>query len=141
MPGKRNGALLSPLAPTGVYQRIPVSDLLFDLKNPRLAEFGIPDNASQLDVLKTLWQHMAIEEIAMSIAHNGYFEHEPLFVEQADRQKYVVIEGNRRLAAVKLLLDADLRNRLRAFDLPTITAERRREIADLPIIITTRRDS
>ena len=111
------------------------------MNNPRLAEFGLRQDATQLDVLKTLWQNMAIEEIAMSIAHNGYFNHEPLFVETSQHNKFVVIEGNRRLAAVKLLLDSDLRNRLRATDLPPITPERREEISTLPIIITTRRDS
>ena len=52
---------------------------------------------------------MAVAEVAMSIAWNGYFQHEPLFVEKTSRGDMVVIEGNRRLAAVKLLLDADLR--------------------------------
>ncbi len=45
----------------------------------------------------------------MSIAYSGYFDYEPVFVEKAKDGEFIVIEGNRRLAAVKLLLDAGLR--------------------------------
>ena len=141
MPARQDQAVLSPAAPSGVYERIPVENLSFDAKNPRLAEFGLSDDASQSQILQTLWKHMAIQEIAMSIAHSGYFNHEPLFVETGHGSKFVVIEGNRRLAAVNLLLNSDLRERLRATDLPAIGPERRREISTLPAILTTRRDA
>ena len=130
-----------PPPPDGVYDRVAVDNLLFDSMNPRLAEFRLEEDVSQFDVLKTLWQNMAVQEIAMSIAYNGYFEHEPLFVEAEGKHKFVVIEGNRRLAAVKLLLDSDLRNRVKATDLPAVSTERRRELAALPVIVTTRRES
>src|ERR1022692_778647 len=86
-------------------QSVPIRDLLLDPDNPRLAEFGISAGASQFDLLKTLWDEMAVAEVAMSIAYSGYFQHEPLFVENSGDGTYVVIEGNRRLAAVKLLVD------------------------------------
>src|SRR5208282_6482771 len=92
------------------YERFPVDKLLFDARNPRLAEYGIEPDANQSELLKALWQKMAIEELAMSIAYNGYFKHEPLFLEKHG-SKYIVIEGNRCLAAVELLLDKDLRAR------------------------------
>ncbi len=132
---------LSPRAEdkTEPYERFPVDGLLFDAQNPRLAEYGIDPRASQSDLLKTLWDKMAIEELAMSIAFNGYFPHEPLFLEKAG-SNLVVIEGNRRLAAVKLLLDRSLRDKLRANDLPEITKERRLEISTLPAVVTTRQD-
>src|SRR5260370_23417049 len=111
---KQTHAILSPPAPSGVYERFPVRDRVFDGKSPRLAEFGLSEDASQFQILQTLWKHMAIQEIAMSIAHSGYFNHEPLFVEAGPGNKFVVIEGNRRLAAVNLLLKPELRERLRA---------------------------
>jgi hypothetical protein len=119
------------------YERFPVDSLLFDVKNPRLAEFVIEPNASQADLLKILWEKMAIEELAMSIAYNGYFVHEPLFLEESGKN-LVVIEGNRRLAAVKLLLDKEARTHLRATDLPEISEARRKELATLPCLLTTR---
>jgi len=141
MPARENQANASPPAPVGAYERIPVENLLFDARNPRLAEFGLSEDAGQSQILQTLWKHMAIQEIAMSIAHSGYFNHEPLFVESGPGHKFVVIEGNRRLAAVNLLLNSELRERLKATDLPSINAERRHEISTLPAIRTTRRDA
>jgi hypothetical protein len=114
---------------------------LLDAKNPRLAELGIASNATQFDLLKALWEKMAVEEVAMSIAYSGYFEHEPLFVEAASDGTYVVIEGNRRFAAVQLLVDANLRQRVKATKLPSITPERAESLAELPVIVTTRKES
>jgi hypothetical protein len=132
---------VAPTEPVGPYERVPVEKLSLDAENPRLAEFGISIRSSQFDLLKTLWDEMAVQEIAMSIAFSGYFEHEPLFVEKDNQGHLVVIEGNRRLAAVKLLLDADLRRRVKATDLPTISAARAKEISTLPVVTTTRQEA
>ena len=123
------------------YQHIDLDKLLLDATNPRLAELGIPKTASQFELLKALWDEMAVEEVAMSIAYSGYFEHEPLFVEDNGHGKYVVIEGNRRLAAVKLLVDASLRQKVKATRLPPIDATASKKLKTLPIILTTRKDS
>jgi ParB-like nuclease family protein len=126
--------------PEGPYPLIPQDKLLLDVNNPRLAEFGVSPKANQFDLLKVLWENMAVQEVAMSIAHNGFFSHEPLFVEKNKKGHLVVIEGNRRLAAVRLLLSADLRDRLKATDLPAISPERAREIFKLPVVETTRKN-
>ena len=75
----------------------------------------------------------------MSIAENGFFPHEPLFVAEEDDQ-LVVIEGNRRLAAVQLLCDAELRERLRVRNLPPISADQQHELESLPAIRCNRED-
>jgi len=85
---------------------------------------------------------MDVEEVAMSIAHSGYFDYEPLFVEQASNGRdFVVIEGNRRLAAVRILTDPELRKKLRATHLPKISQEGIAKLQELPAIITTRKAS
>jgi hypothetical protein len=126
------------------YTHYSIDSLLLDAENPRLVEYGLTAKATQFDILKILWERMAVEEVAMSIAHNGYFEHEPLFAtERRGLANFVVIEGNRRLAAVKLLLDGTLRRRLRATNLPEIdriAPARRAELTQLPVVITTKRD-
>lgn len=126
--------------PLGQAIRIKLADLLLDCENPRLAEFGITSNASQFELTKVLWERMAVVEVAMSIAYSGYFEYEPLFVERASAGKYTVIEGNRRLAAVRLLTDPELRKKLRATDLPEINTERLESLSALPAIVTTRKE-
>lgn len=129
------------VAPNGGYQRVDIEDLLLDVKNPRLAELGITSSATQFDLVKSLWDEMAVEEVAMSIAYSGYFDHEPLFVEPMSKGKYVVIEGNRRFAAVKLLVDGSLRQKVKATKLPAVSKERAESLQTLPVIVTTRKDS
>lgn len=138
---KKDTVMVSPAIPANSgYKRIKLDKLKLDATNPRLAELGIPSTATPFELLKALWDEMAVEEVAMSIAYSGYFEHEPLFVEDSGDGTYVVIEGNRRLAAVKLLVDPALRQRVKA-KLPTIDAKRAAELAELPVIVTTREES
>lgn len=131
MRGARDAA-----APPG-YERVPTEDLCFDAKNPRLVEYVGKPEPSQQDLLRVLWEQMAVDELAMSIAASGYFDYEPLFVTTENR-KDVVIEGNRRLAAVRLLLDDQLRQDLRATDLPEVSSGIARSLRTLPVIRTTR---
>lgn len=124
------------------YKQFKTKDLLLDPENPRIVEFGLGDKPTQFDITKALWERMAVNEVAMSIAWNGYFEHEPLFIEERNGNRFV-IEGNRRLAAVKLLLDAELRKKVGATDLPDIdkiSPGRRAELTELPGKLTTSKD-
>ena len=119
---KKNVAVPPEIPENAGYDHIELDKLFLDASNPRLAELGISKDASQPELLKALWDEMAVEEVAMSIAYSGYFEHEPLFVEDSGDGTYVVIEGNRRLAAVKLLVDTSLRQKVKATKLPAISA-------------------
>ncbi len=126
----------APTAPSA-YERLEVEKLLFDPRNPRLVDYTDGEDLTQDELLTILWQNMAVDEIAMSIAANGYFSHEPLFVAEEEGNLYV-IEGNRRLAAVKLLLNSELRLQLRATDLPKIPPSVAETLRTLPVVPTTR---
>jgi hypothetical protein len=82
-------------------------DLSFDKQNPRIAEFSVGNDLSEQDIIKILWNVMGVEEIVLSIKASGFFEHEPLIAVKENNQ-LVVIEGNRRLAAVKCILNPEL---------------------------------
>jgi hypothetical protein len=129
----------APSEQTQPYERVAVEKLQLDGKNPRLAEFSLGSKPTQQELLDVLWQKMAVDELAMSIAAMGYFNHEPIFVAEEDG-KLVVVEGNRRVAAVKILLDREARRRLGIEDLPRISAARIKELATLPVVKTTRQD-
>jgi hypothetical protein len=116
---------------------VPISDLLFDSTNPRLAERG--PETPQEEILEILWRDFAVDEIAFSIAANGYFEYEPLFAAK-EGGAWVVVEGNRRLAAVKLLTDSRLRRKVDATDLPQLNATSRRKLETLPVVRADRAD-
>lgn len=116
-----------------------VSDLRFDRKNPRLAEFNLTDDSEESEVIEILWEAMDVEELTMSIAASGFFPHEPVLVTK-ERGKYIVIEGNRRLAAVKLLLNPNLAPGLAA-NIPGIGKEAKDALAEIPTISSTREDA
>lgn len=117
--------------------QIPLENLLLDVENPRLVSINY--EKTQGGLVKALYSEMAIDEVALSIAANGYFQQEPLFVirEKIGSKatgKYIVVEGNRRLAAVKLLSDPALRKRLKASDIPEITKDAVAKLKSLPAI-------
>ena len=133
---QKEQALASPVA-----EDVPTSELCFDYKNPRL--FREHDETEEELVLR-LWRDFAVDEVALSIAHNGYFHHEPLFATTEDEredERLVVIEGNRRLAAVRLLTDDKLRKRIKATDLPDISQQRRKALKKLPVIKCQRNEA
>jgi hypothetical protein len=119
--------------------RLPVDNLLLDPQNPRLAMGAGTESPSQFDLIKVLWTEMAVDELVLSIAANGYFPEEPLFVIPTspgnDDTKYTVLEGNRRLAAVRILLDDELREKLRATKMPRIDHPDKEKLSTLPASI------
>lgn len=120
-----------------VAKDLRTQDLLLDPENPRLRDAGLSANPTQDQITKALWDQMAVDEVALSIAKNGFFRHEPLYAEKQGNTLYV-IEGNRRLAAVKLLRDPELAARLDIKSLPEITEQRREELATLPVVVCPR---
>jgi hypothetical protein len=119
---------------------IPLHSIELDNKNPRLAEEH--QGGNQFDILKVLYDEFDLDEIAYSMAENGYFDEEPIVVipknlpkdfkwvkdvEALEENlkglllsnknvKFVVVEGNRRISSVKLLSDKSLREKLKIRD-------------------------
>ena len=119
--------------------QMEVSKLTFDSKNPRLVDSGLKDNSTEAEIIEVLWNTMDVRELVMSIAASGFFSHEPIIVAK-ENGKNVVIEGNRRLAAVKLLLDPELSPKLSP-NVPQISTDVKRDIRELPAVISTREKS
>ena len=120
-------------------------DLLLDERNPRLVGLLTTDKTgekpSQEELLRVIWENMAINGLAASIASDGFYRHEPLLAEPLGGGKYVVIEGNRRLATVRLLLDKKLRQELKATDLPSLEGEQLKLLDKLPVWAVSRKDA
>jgi hypothetical protein len=121
---------------------IDIENLDFDADNPRLREVGVPLEADQLSIAEALWTHLQAEEIAMSIiAAKTFFSHEPLMVELATNGRYTVIEGNRRLVAVKAIVDRRFRKAIgaeRFEEFKDSTPELEKRLKRLPCIVTSR---
>jgi ParB-like nuclease domain len=123
--------------PVPDVQSLPTRSLLFDPENPRL-KVDRPDDASQLELFAMLWQDFAVDELVSSIAANGFFQYEPIFA-YADGPNYVVIEGNRRLAAVKALT-GEFGVPAKVQVLPKISEELKQQLEYLPVRVTSRSD-
>ena len=125
-------------------RRIPLGDLLLDKQNPRL-NIEATATLDQNQLASLLWKHNAVDEIALSIAANGYYEDEPLLVIPKAltpdlRPPFIVVEGNRRLAAVKILTDSRLRSELSATTLPLLDEDQQRDLQTLPASIHSNRE-
>ena len=78
--------------------------LKLDPLNPRIPGSGT--ELTQRDVVKDLIENEKILDLAKSIVESGYFPTEALITVEEEKKKYVV-EGNRRLAALKLLISPE----------------------------------
>lgn len=137
---------------------VPVERLELDAANPRfpkdLREKG------QIEVIAILRRYFSLDELASSMAENGYFDEEPLvavpinlptkFAEQDSLSliqdsdyieyltkvsRFTVVEGNRRLATVKLLLSDELRAELKIRGWPSISDGVSEDLSVLPVIV------
>jgi len=116
-------------------ERIEVERLLLDDDNPRLAT-ATEDTDSQDEIARTLWVEESVNEVAHSIARNRFYDWEPLLVVPAKKAgRFTVVEGNRRLAAVRLLLEPALRSKLKVTELPDISRAEQQTLATLPCVI------
>lgn len=81
-------------------QRLAVKNLDFDKENPRFPkEVG---GAPEKILIERFIRDERLLEIVQSIGDQGFFPGEPLLVVK-NGQRFTVVEGNRRLAALKLL--------------------------------------
>lgn len=135
-----------------------IEKLFLDSQNPRLPENLHGKN--QIELLTVLYQQFNLDELAESMEKNGYFDEEPLIATpidlpeslgqidllnpseeylgfiQADDTEFTIVEGNRRLAAAKLLVDSSLQQQIRvARDFPQISPKIAEDLKTLPVIV------
>ena len=112
-------------------EKVEVERLRLDRRNPRL--IGEGENASQEEMISRLYRSADLSELLQSISANGYMDIEPLIVipdPQSHDDKLIVLEGNRRLAALRLLREPDLVSKIKkseglSISVPTIGEQQR----------------
>ena len=138
---------------------IAIERLRPDPFNPRL-----PKNLrgkSERKLLNGLRRIFDLEELAYSMAENGYFDEEPLIVFpeelrdefmsrdlgtlrndetfqdflQKESTILVVAEGNRRLSTAKILLSGELQTEMKIRNWPEISSEVKNDLRFLPTIV------
>ena len=80
---------------------IDTEDLSFDPDNPRF--YRLNDASSIPAVIDEMLDDEGVQDLMLSIGEKDYFEGEPLLVATHSDGSLIVVEGNRRLAATKLL--------------------------------------
>ena len=112
-------------------------DLLLDTDNPR---FGLGRAATQDEALEMLVRNANLKELWDSINSQGWIDFEPLVAlsEKVDG-KWVVIEGNRRVAAMLTLLSPERLPVSLAKRVPPISLLAKSTIKELDILLVNDR--
>lgn len=122
---------------------IAIEDLLFDPSNPRIPRSRSSEGENS--VMEYMIEKENIFDLVASIGEQGFFPGEPLLIAKSRTYtgKFEVVEGNRRLAALKLLNNPEdapsKRNsiatlvkeaRYHPTEVPTLLFQSREEILD-----------
>lgn len=123
-----------------VVEYVGLEDLRFDPENPRLPT--TVDGRDERQVFEWMLVDESLVELIGSIGEQNYFPGEPVLVAPLHgdmKPPYVVVEGNRRLAAVRLLLDPSLAP-VRQQTVERLALEARARPNRLPVIVFRSRD-
>ena len=128
--------------PIGKTSLARVDWLVLDRDNPRL--IGSDPNASEVQVIADLYKGEELGELLQSIANNGYMDIEPLIVMERDGA-LVVLEGNRRLAAMRLFREPRLAEEIFQAErvritVPPITPDVRGSLEQVSVYRVAKRD-
>ena len=117
---------------------IKLEKLRFDAQNPRLPIRlqGIDDESKVIDYMV---KYGNIVELMLSIAETGYSDAEPLLVVGSSDSNYTVVEGNRRLAALKLLSNPGL-TAVRIQSIKEVISHAVHKPDEIPCIIYSKRE-
>jgi hypothetical protein len=138
---------------------ISIDRLHLDADNPRL-----PENIQgqkEAELFKSLYKGFNLDELIDSMRQNGYFDEEPLVVIprnlpgklskadtnseefldfiRKDTTTFTVVEGNRRLAAAKILTDSTIREKLNIKRWEELNPEVVNDLELLPAIVYAKR--
>ena len=83
-------------------QSINLSELFVNLENPR---FDLVENQQKAFDIMLRKMKSKIKNLAHDIVNYGLNPGKPLLVLKGGQGKYIVLEGNRRLIAIKLILN------------------------------------
>ena len=106
------------------FEYVPPDKLRFDPTNPRFSEDGQGGQDAIQELLEKV-PHFALE-LVPSLLENGFIDYEPLVV-RAVGDHYVVVEGNRRLAAIR-----HIRARRSEFELKSTKLD---DLESIPVLI------
>ncbi|MGG4212650.1 hypothetical protein [Paenibacillus sp. FSL L8-0638] len=117
--------------------KVDVSDILLDYDNPRV----FIDLPTQENLLRFLIDQDGVIELANQINLNRGLPLAEKPVVILENGKYVVLEGNRRISACKLLLNPLLLTEKEVIKLPKVDTEMEYYLRNFPVVLAPDRDS
>src|SRR5882672_9594880 len=110
--------------------KVPTELLDFDPANPRLVEDGIK-NPTESQIILSLADTADLAEVVESVAANGYIDIEPIIAQRIG-DRWLVLEGNRRLAAIRILQKPSLAKGT-GISVPEISAENVKTLKEVTV--------
>ena len=115
---------------------VDVSELRLDALNPRRTDREA--DKTQEDLLVELYRRFDLDDLLASLAENGYFSEEPLIAvpevgNDVNVPPYIVVEGNRRLASLKVLLFQEDRDAAQVRQLPEVSEHVKSRLNPVPV--------
>lgn len=121
-------------------KEMSVTALQLDSRNPRLGGDTTP--RSPKEIIEYLFEHDKAMDVAESIATRGFFPNEPL-LGVMENGRVVIVEGNRRLAALKALREPSVLSAAKARQLTRLATRAPAEtLSTVPVTLApNRRDT
>jgi len=97
----------------GQSRDCPIDLLELDFNNPRLQTGVDLEIKDESELIRVLSEIAALDELVTSICTNGYLNLEPLIViGNSSSGPFTILEGNRRVAAIKLIKNPTMAQQL-----------------------------
>ena len=110
---------------------------MFDPENPRLP--SDVDKKEDGKIIEYMLKDASLLELMKSIAESGYSHSEPLLIVPVSNANFIVVEGNRRLAALKLLSNPGMAT-VRKNSVDEVVSTKRYNHNSVPCIKHNKRD-
>ncbi len=120
-------------------REIPLSSLRLDAENPRFAG-ALGKDARQKEIVNYVADTIGLSDLLSSMSQGGFYRSSPL-IGIVDDESFIIVEGNRRLAAALVLTEepraVSQKHRLRNYPVKKTVAP---SLARLPVLIASSRE-
>lgn len=119
---------------------VPVTSILLDDENARISWMEDTE-ISQTALIKAMWERHKVRNLVDSIRRSGFYVHEKIIVIATGENQYTVVEGNRRLTALKVILNPELAPIIKKDFLLEVHETMSAKISRIPVVLAPSREA
>lgn len=121
---------------------VNIKQLHFDPENPRYAPYHNIDVSDEVSITRNLAQTADLKELIQSISENGYINIEPLIsINSQKKNEYIVLEGNRRLAVLKIFKEPKFAKKCGITGVPELSSKFKKTLDEVTITVVPSREA